>query len=296
MAFSLWTNQGSNAVIVGDGTDVPIWCEECPCYDIITCLGNIKERQQAYGITTAWDSGSPTDVDKLIDATGTTSYTLLQLKAYVNNIATSYISGTYSGGASAPTMLAGTYANSAADVAELCTLALAMKEIKYLAAFGSYLDGMFWRAFGYGDNYGAAKADAISSWATQGTPSGGKVIVYTSLGVPRSATLFKAGYTTVLTGVPTALNHSATLWCKFTVTETAYLAYNPCGTGISATKGDYSQYQIIASGNWATYETAAWPDTAYPTPWPPTPISNSTTYRFESTGAPFAVLKWSFTN
>lgn len=97
----------------------------------------IKERQLAYGITTAWDAGSPTNTGKLIEDTGAYSYSLTQLKAYVNAIAPAYVSGSYTGGADAPTMLGATYADTANSDTELLALVKAMLETKLTVTVAS---------------------------------------------------------------------------------------------------------------------------------------------------------------
>ncbi len=126
MGRTLWRRYGTSIIMTGP--DGRLWyCEHCPC---APCLEAIEQRQKAKGITAAWSSGSPTDVTRLIDTTGATSYTLDQLKAYVNALCAGasgcFIAGPYSGGASAPTWLANTYANSATTVDELCALVAAM--------------------------------------------------------------------------------------------------------------------------------------------------------------------------
>ncbi|OGV74865.1 MAG: hypothetical protein A3K19_00585 [Lentisphaerae bacterium RIFOXYB12_FULL_65_16] len=99
-------------------------CCCCPCQ------AAIKERQQAFGITTAWSSGDPHNTARLIGTAAEHTYSLAQLKAYVNALCTgasgAFIEGPYTGGASVPTWLPATYANSATTIDELCTLVAAM--------------------------------------------------------------------------------------------------------------------------------------------------------------------------
>jgi hypothetical protein len=106
---SLWRNNGSNGIIV-NGSGVPILCASCPCDSGCTLCEYVLERQLAaaqYYITPVICPGS---------------YTLTQMKAYVNAMAPVYVDGTYTGGASAPATLPSTYANAATTEDDLIAL------------------------------------------------------------------------------------------------------------------------------------------------------------------------------
>lgn len=81
---TLWISDGK--IVIADGQIVV--CDECPCDGdcYADVLEAIRERQLAWGITAAWSAASPTDVARLIDVSGTTVYTVTQLRAYVNKI------------------------------------------------------------------------------------------------------------------------------------------------------------------------------------------------------------------
>jgi len=129
----------------------------------------ILERQKADRTPTAWDSGNPTSVGKQIGTYAQKSdYTLTQLKAYVSFIATSYLSGTYSGGASAPVMLTSSYADGAADCEELLALVAAM----LTWVDGDHGGGAFWAGTGYDADFGTAKSDAIVAYSYAGSGDG----------------------------------------------------------------------------------------------------------------------------
>ncbi|MBP7638089.1 MAG: hypothetical protein KBA18_09470, partial [Kiritimatiellae bacterium] len=137
MTLGPWTYPGSHAPI-RDAWNHGWYCHGCPC---APCLKAIEQRQKAKGITTAWSAGDPTNVARLIDTTGGTAYTLTQLKAYVNALCAGtsgcFIAGPYTGGVSAPTWLASTYANSATTVDELCALVAAMVYTRRAVGFST---------------------------------------------------------------------------------------------------------------------------------------------------------------
>jgi len=117
---SLWTIDGAlqlnadGSLIYDTVTPLELCC--CPCH----IYNAIRQRQLAYGLTGA----------SLIDNSGATSYTLSQLIAYVNSIATGFVNGTYSGGANEPTMMTSSYATGAADEDALLVLVKAMLQTK----------------------------------------------------------------------------------------------------------------------------------------------------------------------
>lgn len=135
MPLQLWRTNGTGEIKV-DSLGRPIYCPQCPCIGFPppassnACYLAIKERQQAAGITHAWDAGNPANPAYLIDTSGTTVYTLAQLKAYVNQLSTLFIDGLYVGGASLPTLLAANYADAADTIDELCYLVLLMLTTK----------------------------------------------------------------------------------------------------------------------------------------------------------------------
>lgn len=146
-----WKQSGHAGPIVGD-TGAPVLCATCPCTTVSTICDCILERQKAANVYyTGWTTCPGT-------------YTLTQLKAYVNGMAPSYIDGTYTGGASLPTMLTNTYANAAATEAELLVLVKDMLTTK--TAYGTmtspnnYAGGVGNRA-----TEALAKADAIAAYA-----------------------------------------------------------------------------------------------------------------------------------
>ena len=289
MAFSLWTNPGSNAVIVGDDGATPIWCEDCPCDS--GCLPDIKERQQAYGITDAWSAGSPTDVTKLIDTTGTTTYTLLQLKAYVNNLcdgtAGAFIASSYTGGGALPSWLSSTYANSATNTAELCTLVLAMEDTRITpSVYTSSQDD--WTGASFGEvSAAAAQAAAESDYSGYTGPgySNFAQSYFFGGGTSYDATITLRRVKYQATGMTSALSKTVDFYTK----PIGILNYDDLGKG-PWTEGQNTLMDTAAAGTGVSAISDYFFSTTTPA-W----IAPDTSYEFVLS-APFAVLKWSFAN
>lgn len=96
----------------------------------------IKERQIAWGITTAWDSGDPANPAKLIDDSEATEYTIGELRAYVNYIAqgNKYIDPTanaWNGGTTLPATLNNATWVDGTNAADEAALMVKVKSLLY---------------------------------------------------------------------------------------------------------------------------------------------------------------------
>jgi len=128
----------------------------------------ILERQKAAGITAAWDSGSPTNAAKQISLTYA-SYTDAHYRAYINQIAPSFLDGTYSGGTDAPSMLTDQYANGIEGCENLYAIVCDMIETsKHISNYSIEDDTTLKLASGEGwdgnPSPEALLAEALENW------------------------------------------------------------------------------------------------------------------------------------
>lgn len=123
----------------------------------------IYERQLAWGITTPWDAGAPTNTSKLIDITGNTAYTMAQLRAYVNKLtatagtpALQFVApadNSWSGGSAAPTLLASaTWATAENAATEAALYALVVSLRRTGSTSGSLWYSQVAQKSGYGQD------------------------------------------------------------------------------------------------------------------------------------------------
>ena len=290
--------------------------EDCCCGPAGDCESlqeAIKERQQATGITTAWDSEDPTNTAKLIaDWEDKSDYDLDEYKAYVNAIAEDYVDGTYTGGASEPTMLTATYANTATDCDEL--LALVQDMMCTTIDSASDTNEAEYQSVGWDADWDTAKSDATSTFPdytnndpvqdyrpgahTAAWKNGGK---YDTRSV---ALTCKIG----VTDVPTAISHSADVYAMTVTAERLSVGAPPYPhthtwdqqgyTGM--TEDQWSKIAEVASGSWASHTTGELPGTTQPPNFvsqPADPEGRTKGFAYSNdTHTPFFVLTWDFTH
>lgn len=291
----LWRAYGTNNILV-DADGKPWYCEHCPC---APCLLAIEQRQKAKGITNPWSAGSPTNVANLIDTTGATGYTLDQLKAYVNALCAGtdgcFIAGPYSGGASAPTWLAATYANSATTVDELCALVAAMVYTRRNTAFTDteYRTGTFQ----------ATLVDAIASFESASWTVGvywnymsGRTYVNGSI----QYVVHRDAAKMTVTGLTTDVAHAAKAFVS--TYQNANFVWADEGQNFAVATGVYTRQALesFASAAVASRTTAKYGrlDGVPPTTLvsdPPPAFSVGGWYLWADTDKSFWVLEWDFT-
>lgn len=174
----------------------------------------IKERQLAAGVST-------------LDSTGNTTYTLAQLKAFINEVAPYFLSTAYTGGASLPVMFGSSYADGAADVAGLAPLLTNLKETcKPWLFYGGTQER--WQGAGIGNlgdtggAWGGAKTLAEMTWAmlteeeTEGYDQlrrGTRGVVYQ--GGPSKHAAMESGRVRPYVITPSILSSTAKFWGRF---------------------------------------------------------------------------------
>ncbi len=120
MTKTPWMNAGS---LVINSSGQPILCDNCPCVTVDPCetlRNGIYERQRVINAISSYIDTSKDD------------YTIQQYRDFINQLAPFFMVGSYSGGASTPTMYPSNYADTGGDCAELLTL---VKALKNSAAF-----------------------------------------------------------------------------------------------------------------------------------------------------------------
>jgi len=292
MATYAWFNDSGELIV--DGSGQPIICATCPCCNNVYA---IYQRQLAYGITTAWDAGDPTNTAKLIHREGGDGYyTLAQLKAYVNAIATSFIDGAYSGGASQPTMLTGTYADPAGDTDDLYALVIDMDETKETITRANGVTGYGGVLFGYVSWPNAvafADSDFHTSWSAHiSVPARawGLGVRTSDYGCVKQV----ISWAGTVSGMSTAIAHSATIYGQ-TLAPTAadWNSYSTQSQTIAA-ENMYGALSTIAAGTWASDTSGNWLDETILPPDETYPIGIGTSgdgFKIENE---FAVVTWSF--
>lgn len=280
MATGPWRKNGSISLLVGD-TGGPFWCDHCPCEP--PCLTAIKERQQAFGLV----------APNLIDDSGATSYTLAQLKAYVNALCTgasgAFIANGYTGGASTPTWLASTYANSATTIPELCALVLAMHETNRTVASGAY---EYWYGIANNADLETAKAAAIADYHFYESGSGLHIVAYTKIEHYGNWYVGMALEPNRLTisGLSTALGKTVNFW-SFAAVANPGDPFDAQGK-TPVVENEWSNIEIVAAGLAASAISALWPAAGAPPNWG---TEESILGFRDVTSSQFGTIVWAFT-
>jgi len=305
MADLTWWAYDDNKMLMDDDNN-PLICVGCPC----GCYTDIKERQAAYGVTAPWNPGNPADPARFIDDSGDTTYTLLQLKSYVNILCSEqlnpiyggFIQSPYTGGANAPVHLGPTYANSATDVDELCELVKAMLQTQRKATLNLSVSQL-WRGQsvqGAGAGWGAVKAAAEADWQqTSGigetTPWGQMALTTPGADYYADAIVYACGYDLVAPAVPEAPDRSATLYMQF-IQASSWSVLN----SDLVTQNHYAPIGTVPESDWAAATTDRWYSLDFPSPWPANPLPDVThgylgVAYYDGTSCR-AVYDWDFTN
>ena len=222
----LWLQNGN--LVIDDTSGDLVLCDDCPCVDCQCDLRlAIRERQQACGITNAFNPSSPTTPGNLIGtcAEYATEYTVAQFKIFINYIATAFISGTYddTGETAEPTMCTSSYANAATTCAELYNLTVALVSTCNLGTgYGFTFSekngsiGGDWDQYdGYDANavFNDAVDGAIADWAREPIYASSRQVFWDieeSTGVYQAA-VFTGWHKDVVTGLSSVLSKT----CRF---------------------------------------------------------------------------------
>lgn len=304
---TLWIKNGH--LIIANGKFVVCDTDPCTADCYTDVIAAIRERQGILG-RTVWAA----DAEK----------TLAQCITEVNAIAPGYnsagvavlpfIAGTYSGGASAPTLRTSSYATGAADFCALYALVCALVTTK-VPFTSSSSTGLFrWYSSSSNVQWNGRASDASSSydfstlvstaeanWSNAGGVGFGSNTYYAAKvpkrsGINRSATINGYQQTLYVTGLATSTSRAARAFVR--------VAHDG-GEGHFHALGYHSigedEYGLIASqsaGSWATW-SLTWPESgtlSRPSPWPGDPVdSNATRHDFEVKER-FLLVDWSFTH
>ena len=243
--------------------------------DCQTLRDAILERQKAWGITTAWDAGDPANREKQISP-AKTDYTIAEYKAYINWIAPKYVDGVYAGGASQPTMLTSSYANSASTCAELLVLVLAMLVVKEGVQLPS---SDLWDAYGDDASWATAKTEAEADYSYEDSAANRHGELIAGGGGTYVARIYNYRGKLGISGLDTSISHSATYWGRSIEPGGAdQFTFHKQGQSI-ADEDEWGQLASAAAGTWASHTT----DHLFP---------SSVTWNWPTSGEVDAVWPW----
>lgn len=290
---TLWISDGK--IVIDDGKIVV--CDECPCGDdcYADVIAAIRERQAAVD-RTVWDA-APSPDKSLADCITET-----------NVLAPSFISGSYSGGASLPTMRTNSYATGAADFCVLYDLICAL--VTTVETFSTTSAGEYpfeyvasqaiplWQAnVSDSKEYSELIPIAQSQWARINYAGTASRYGRASLSQSGSLRTVFSGLTIHkmrLNGFPSSLSKSARIFLR----PAAFQTYPYSGLGWHSLEQDaYSLIETVSAGFWSTVNLAPWP-CAEPAPFTPAmPSSGPWSGAYEiSSGGRIALIDWGFTH
>lgn len=224
------------------------------------------------------------------------AYTLGQLRTAVNAMAPSYCAdNTYTGGAAAPAMLTGTYADSATTENALYLLVVAMQKTRNAVVWGTFGTGT--ATSGWHATSAAAKADALAAYVfTPGGGGGGNHARDTYLAHDGGG----AGYQAVI-GVNVANVNIAGLWAGTTKTARLFAQAVAGGTfsdlgEITMAENMYGEVHDSGSFAGATYTTVNYVmESTAPTEWPADPGLGLAETQGYDLNQHVWVIEWDFT-
>lgn len=208
---------------------------------------------------------------------------------HINECATVFLSTTYSGGSSEPTMLTSSYATGETTRTALYTKVLAMAKTKVSCTITSVTGNTR-------QGQGSSASAAQSAYAVLPGVKTASISKWCRFDGTTTYTCYGASGLVTIAGLSSAIAHSASYYAKAAkpgIMSDTYETFDTQSTTLCPAVGQWGEVGTEASGTWTEASSDAVISTAAPTVWPAAQGTSIVYAGFKLTN-PFAVVTWSF--